>query len=303
MRTKTNNPKWKRAMVITLALVMFAAPVLGQRGNNSIKTDSRILYHNGPVMQGNSNVYLIWYGNWANNNATQLLTELVFNLGTSAYSQINTLYPDALGNAPNGGISYSGTVSDSYSHGVALSRADIQSIVRDLIAGGHLPLDGAGIYMVLTSSDITDIQPDGSTFCSRNLPHHGIVDFNGAQVKYGFLGNPDRCPSTVTWFTGSDGNRLPTPNGNFGADAMASQLAYLLNVIITSPMGSEGQFGGWYDRYGLENAAKCWGTFGQTYLAGNGGRANIQLGVRDFLIQQNWVPGRKGFCAMAAPQP
>ena len=92
-------------------------------------------------------------------------------------------------------------------------------------------------------------------------------------------------------------------NDNFGADAMASQLAHLLNVIVTSPMGNEGEFGGWCDRYGFENAAKCFGTFGQTYLAPNGGTANIQLGTRHFLIQQNWVNGRKGFCAMAAPQP
>jgi hypothetical protein len=175
--------------------------------------------------------------------------------------------------------------------------------VGDLIVGGHLPLDGAGIYIVASSADITDVQPDGSSFCSRKFPHHGMFLINGAQVKYGFIGNPDRCPSTVTQFIGPDGNRLPTPNDNFGADGMASNLAHLLDVIVTSPLGNAGESGGWWDRYGLENAAKCWGIFGETYEAANGGRANIRLGLRDFLIQQNWVNGRKGFCAMAAPQP
>ena len=84
---------------------------------------------------------------------------------------------------------------------------------------------------------------------------------------------------------------------------MASHVAHLLNVIVTSPLGNEGESGGWYDRYGLENGSKCWGTFGQTYLAPNGARANIRFMTRDFLIHQNWVNGRKGFCAMAVPQP
>jgi hypothetical protein len=296
---KTNNRNLKHALAIILSLAMFAAPVLAQRGNTNVKTDSRILYHNGPVMQGSSNVYLIWYGNWANNTATTILTELVIGLGTSAYFQINTQYPDALGNGPNGGLIYSGTVSDSYSHGTALSRADIQDVVLQLILGGHLPLDGAGIYVVLGSADVTDVQPDGSSFCSRKFPHHGIFDFFGAQVKYGFLGNPDRCPGTVP--QPPTGIRIPTPNNNFGADAMASQMAHMLSVTVTSPTGSDGEFGGWYDRYGFENAAKCWGTFGQTYQAPNGGVANIRLGVRDFLIQQNWVNARKGFCAMSVP--
>lgn len=36
--------------------------------------------------------------------------------------------------------------------------------------------------------------------------------------------------------------------------------------------------------------------------ASNGGPANIRLGQRDFMLQQNWVNARKGYCAMAAPQ-
>jgi hypothetical protein len=82
---------------------------------------------------------------------------------------------------------------------------------------------------------------------------------------------------------------------------MASSLAHLLNVIVTSPMGNAGPFGGWYDRYGLENAQKCQGTFGQTYQAPNGARANMRLGLRDFLIQQNWVNVRRGYCGLSNP--
>ena len=94
---------------------------------------------------------------------------------------------------------------------------------------------------------------------------------------------------------GSDGSRLPTPNGNFGADAMVNSIAHVLSTIVTNPFG-----GGWFDRYGLEIADKCEGTFGTTYTTSTGARANIRLGYRDYLIQQNWVNDRKGRCAMRA---
>lgn len=86
---------------------------------------------------------------------------------------------------------------------------------------------------------------------------------------------------------------MPFLHRHFGADAMASTIAHLLNAIVTNPSGS-----GWFDRYGLESADKCAGTFGQTYTMVNGARANVRLGGLDYLIQQNWVNDRKGRCAM-----
>ena len=64
---------------------------------------------------------------------------------------------------------------------------------------------------------------------------------------------------------------------------MVSTVAHLINVVITNPFGT-----GWFDRYGLQTADKCFGEFGPTYLV-NGGRANLRLGQRDYLIQENWV--------------
>jgi len=52
----------------------------------------------------------------------------------------------------------------------------------------------------------------------------------------------------------------------------------------------------------MENADKCAWKFGTTYTTANGQKANMKLGARDFLIQQNWVnavkmPGRiQGYC-------
>ena len=53
-------------------------------------------------------------------------------------------------------------------------------------------------------------------------------------------------------------------------------------------------FGAWFDRLGLEPADKCVWTFGTTYTAPNGARANVRLGSRDYLLQQLWVPSKTG---------
>jgi len=105
-----------------------------------------------------------------------------------------------------------------------------------------------------------------------------------------------RCPiiAASQFEAQYDGTHLPTPNGNLGGDAMVSTFAHVLDTIVTDPLGN-----GWFDRYGLENADKCAGTYGQTYLTADGARANMRLGYRDFLIQQNWVNDRKGRCALS----
>jgi len=288
MKRRTTNLLSLAALAIAVSLVLSAAPALAQRGGGGVKTDSRILYHNGPVLPGTSDVYLIWYGNFSGDTTVSILTDLTSSIGSSPYFLINTTYPDANGNAPNGAVIYAGAVNDAYSHGSDLTALAIQGIVRDNLVAYNLPFDPAGIYIVLASADISS---NSTGFCSPSAPpHHGVGDFNGAQFKYGFIGNPQRCPSVLV-------PQSPSPNDNIYADPMASTLAHLLDVIVTDPTGT-----GWFDRYGLENADKCQGTYGQTYAAANGSRANIRLGSRDYLIQQNWVNAtRKGYCGLSNP--
>ena len=172
--------------------------------------------------------------------------------------------------------------------------------VAQQITSHNLPLDTTGIYLVLATPDVTDIRPDGSMYCTPGaFPHHGTADVSGVPLKYAFIGHPMRCPtSAAPQFIGPDGSMLPSPNGNFAADGMASMIAHALSALVTNPSGT-----GWFDRFGFENAAKCQGTFGQTYQTASGAGANIKLGARDYLLQQNWVNARKGYCGLSAPGP
>ena len=96
----------------------------------------------------------------------------------------------------------------------------------------------------------------------------------------------DRCPSSCE-------EQTTSPNGNAGADGMASIIAHESEEAISDP-----DVNAWYDSRGEENADKCAWTFGQTYSATNGSLANMNLGGSDFLIQRNWVNASGGYCGV-----
>ncbi len=60
----------------------------------------------------------------------------------------------------------------------------------------------------------------------------------------------------------------------------------------------------WYDIDGEENADKCAWMFGNTYTVGStAALANVRLGTRDFLLQQNWVNANGGYCSLSYDNP
>ena len=166
--------------------------------------------------------------------------------------------------------------TDSYSHGTSLSDSDIQAIVA-----AQNPTDTNGVYFVLTSADVTAT----SGFCTQYCGWHTHGTIGGLDIKYSFVGNPDRCPSSCA-------AQSIGPNDNAGADGMASIISHELEEAVTDP-----DLNAWYDRQGAENADKCAWTFGSMSTASNGSKYNMTLGTRNFLIQQNWVNSGNGFCA------
>ena len=248
-----------------------------QRGNG-------INYHGGPLILGGTNVYYIWYGNWSGNSATTILTDFAGNIGGSPYFNINTTYYDGSNNAVLNAVRYSGSTVDNYSRGTSLSDSAIQGVVSDAINSGRLPKDTSGVYFVLTSADVTA----SSGFCTQYCGWHTRGTIAGSDVKYSFVGSPDRCPSACAAQTTG-------PNGNAGADGMASIIAHELEEATTDP-----DLNAWYDVRGQENADKCAWTFGATYSV-NGAKANMRLGNRDYLIQRNWVNDSGGYCALTYP--
>ena len=242
-----------------------------------------ISFHGGPVLVNGVNVYYIWYGNWSSNTATTILPKLAMNIGGSPYFNINTTYYDGSGKHVPNLVTLMGQATDTGSHGTALSDAAIQAVVSAAISSGALgPADPNGVYFVLTSADVNAT----SGFCTQYCGWHTHGTISGTDIKYAFIGNPDRCPSACSAQTTS-------PNGNLGADAMASIIAHELEEATTDP-----DLNAWYDRRGYENADKCAWTFGATKVT-NGAHWNMTLGGLNFLIQQNWVNASGGYCALS----
>lgn len=261
------------------------------RVNNGSKTapgttipQNGIYYHGGPVIHGGTYIYFIWYGNWSGNTAMTILPNLANSIGGSPYFNINTTYLDTTGAVTNA-VTFGGQASVAEStYGTSLSDSSIQSIVAYALSHALLPYNPNGVYFVLTSKDVNET----SGFCTQYCGWHTYGTINGSNVKYAFVGNPDRCPSACEEQSAS------SPNGNPGADGMASIISHELEEATTDPM-----LNAWYDRRGYENADKCAWTFGATQRASNGSLYNVTLGGLQYLIQQNWVNANGGYCAMS----
>jgi hypothetical protein len=243
-------------------------------------TSNGIDYHGGPLILGKTNVYYIWYGNWTGNTANTILENLASSIGGSPYFNINTSYYNGSGTHVSNSVNFVTSTTDNYSQGTALSDSAVQSIVAN--AAKTLGHDTNGVYFVLTSADVNET----SGFCTQYCGWHTHGTIAGMDIKYAFIGNPDRCPSACAAQTSS-------PNGNAGADGMASIIAHELEEAVTDP-----DLNAWYDHRGYENADKCAWTFGTTYAAANNSKANMRLGGKDYLIQQNWVNAKGGYCAL-----
>jgi hypothetical protein len=253
----------------------------GESGG-AVVTGNGISYHGGPVMQGIVNVYYIWYGDWTKDTGANLiLTDWAQNIGDSPYEKINATYGDTTGNV-SGSIHYSGfTTMPSAMFGTALSDSSIGSIVSN----SGLPMDSNALYFVLTAPGITET----SGFLTKYCGWHTYGTIGGKNIKYAFVGNAQganlgSCAAQTT----------KSPNGDPAADAMVSVMAHELEEAVSDP-----NLNAWYDSTGAENADKCAWTFGTTHAASGGGVANMTLGNRDYLIQQNWVNAGGGYCALS----
>ena len=82
-----------------------------------------------------------------------------------------------------------------------------------------------------------------------------------------------------------------SPNGDSGADGMASVMAHEAEETTSDP-----DLNAWYDSSGAENADKCAWKFGPTTGTIGNGAYNQTFGTHHWLIQMNWENARGGGC-------
>ena len=262
-------------------------PRQNHTGVFTVNLGNGINYHNGPVMPGTPNVYLIWYGNWKNGplpsdsqTTVDLVTNFLRHVGGSPYEMINSTYGDTV-NDVTSLVHVAGSVkAPTYPMGKNLSGLLITRILGKALQ--KLPSDSNGIYFVLTTSDVNQLPG----FCISYCGWHSVTNINGADIKYSFVGNSDHC-------NGGCAAQVISPNNDSGADGMINVIAHELEESISDP-----DLNAWWDDVsGGENADKCVWTFGDLLggTIGNGGYNETINGV-NYLIQMNWENARGGGC-------
>jgi hypothetical protein len=264
----------------------------------TVVTGNGINYHGGPVLKGNPvKYYIIWYGNWAgtgsNTAATVSLVEhFISTLGGSAIEHVATTYGDTTGNV-SGNVSLGGATFVKSS--TNLNDTSLKTTVSNAITSGALPKDANGVYFVLTSSNINET----SGFCTQYCGFHTHGTISGSDIKYSFVGNPDRCPSGCEIQT--TGPNSPS-TGVGGADGLINVLSHEQFEAITDP-----DLNAWFDTSGQEDSDKCNFNFGATSTctstsicsaAGKaaGAKFNQTFGNNDWMLQQQWENAAGGKC-------
>jgi len=199
--------------------------------------------------------------------------------------KILTTYYQANGQRPSASVALSNQVTDLYSQGSLLQNpTSTTMIIENQINSGALPDNPTGIYMIISSADVNAVV-GSSISCTHFCGFHSYYTrTNGNTLKYGWVGDAGACMNTC-------GSQDWGPNGDAGIDSSVSILGHELAEIITDPLLSS-----WNDAYGQEVADKCAWTYGSIYQAPNGAWANMQLGSRNYLVQNLWINDNNQCC-------
>jgi hypothetical protein len=245
-----------------------------------------VTYQPGGMVITEPNIYVIWYGNWdasscsaksGTSSTPSIVNDFLGSLGESDWNKINTTYYQHISGKktfvqPTGEVQ--GCTVDAGSQGLSLDTAtgpQVSDVVDHALSSKVLKTDPNGVYLVLTSSNVNVLD-----FMTLLCAYHYFYDNSQATIKYAFIGDASAHLSSCAPQT------TISPNGNPAADAMVSVIAHEFVEAVSDPTGTS-----WIDQAGLENADKCAWNYGQAFKTVNGAFANMSLGGRQYLIQQN----------------
>lgn len=272
-------------------------PTINSASTSKAGGQGAVTYSNGGKVIENPSLYVIWYGNWdasacapTNGSASteSIITDFVSNLGGSDWNAINTTYFQKVNGKKsfvNGALPVMGCTTDSYSQGASLdgtAEPQISDVVNHSLSTNLLPTDTNGVYLVITSSDVTV-----NGFLTQFCAYHGAFSTGATTIKYAFAGDPSSNVNQCA------AQRSISPNDNVVADAMVSVIAHEIVEAISDP-----ELQAWFDQAGFENADKCAWTYGTAYQVANGAFANMQIGNRQYLIQRN-VAANSNTCVLS----
>ncbi|CAI7840220.1 unnamed protein product [Closterium sp. NIES-53] len=269
--------------------------IIGRGARPFEDSSAPITYGGGPVMTGNPsiNVYIIYYGSWPAGSGQKIIENFIRSLSADSQRQgspadpkvkrwwaISAAYTqeeeDGTKKNVSSKVRLAKTVRDNYSAGKDFGQDTVWEVLSNKIgAGKPFPYDASGIYLLLSSKDVTV-----PGFCTEYMGWHSMGYIESRPVVFSFVGDHGQC--NEEWIP------KPSPNGNPPIDFTLSTIAHEIAEAATDPDVASG----WGDENG-ENADKCYMDVGQTKTGrdSRGGTYNYNLvGMKNmrFLIQSNW---------------
>lgn len=268
-------------------------------------TSTGISYHGGPVLQSGTKVVAIYWaagpifnggptppssGSGANDGS--LVGYFLNHLGGSPYFNINSTYTDGSGQAIVNSVTYTSywaNNTNAPSGAQSVSDAQMLAMLQSGFASGAINYDPGTLYAIFTAGAVNLGGGFGTQYCAYHFWGNVTVAGKTQTVRYAAMPYNYAFPSACT-------NGTPAANGDPGADYEVNTLGHETEETTTDELGTA-----WFDQRGFENADKCAWNFGSTYTTAAGGVANIKIGTKDFLVQQNWVNAGTGGCLQHWP--
>ena len=256
---------------------------------------STMLYHGGPVMVGPTTLYVVYYGNFTPAQHA-ILDTFLQNVGGSGAFNVNAEYSQTIGGTTTfiqNILNYSPSAdsySDNYSQGTSLNgNSFITTILHNAIAGGHLPSDANGIYILTVSPDV---KLPNNVWCAYHT--HSTAIITGSDVKYAIAADPPagilgKCSGNIANY-----GDTTSPNGDIGMYEVVDSLMHELSETVTDP-----DLNAWYTSNGEENADVCNFVYGPTFVTANGSHANHTFGTKTYLAQEIWSMTPPAGCAQS----
>jgi len=254
--------------------------------------EAGINYHGGKIITGTVNIYIIWYGDWSgdkgtesNTNTQTIIIDFLSNIGGSDYWNILSTYSTSNRERVSNSVKVIKAVNVETKD--AIDRKGLRSIINDLLVTNALPVDRNGVYLIIPSKDIIDLQ---NQRCLNYCGYHDYFKYNeDIPIIWSYVTNPFSCPDHIgcmKWISGS-------VNHNAAADALVSMIAHELAGSVTDPFFTAW----WRSSNGQEVADLC------SWQFGTDDNFNIQLGSRRYLLQKYWLNYDGGSCQLAFPPP
>ena len=286
-------------------LMLTRNSLLNLHAGSSISSTG-IFYHGGPVLQSGTKVAAIYWasspiytrgpvpGTTGPGTADRtIIGAFLRSIGGSPYYNINSSYTDGSGAKIVNSVTYTQYWANNTNvpaNGATVTDADMVSMLRSGLTSGALAYDANTVYAIFTAGTVNLGGGFGTQYCAYHT-NGTVVSPKGVAktVLYAAMPYNYAYPSACT-------SSLPAASGSTdpGADYEVNTLVHEIEETTTDPLGTA-----WFDNSGFENADKCAWTWGTTYTTPSGGKANINVGGRDYLVQQNWVNAGSGGCALS----